>query len=62
MKKLLFIIIVILLTPIYLIIKFIKGAVELISEITQPFAEGISEMVDNMIKFWGKIFKFKEEK
>lgn len=62
MKKILFGIIVISLTPIYLIIKFIKCAIEIITELTQPFAEEISDFVDNMIEFWEKIFKLKEEK
>ena len=61
MKKILFGIIVLLLTPLYLFIKFTIGAMELITELVQPFAEGISDFVDDMIVFWKKIFKFKEE-
>lgn len=61
MKKLLFEILVILLTPIYLIIKVVKGAIKIITDITEPFADGISDFVDNMCGFWRKVFKIKED-
>lgn len=61
MKKFLFGIMIILLTPIYLIIKFTKGAIEIITDVTEPFADGISDFVDNMCGFWRKVFKIKED-
>lgn len=61
MKKFLFGIMIILLTPIYLIIKVVKGAIEIITDVTEPFADGISDFVNNMCEFWKKVFKIKEE-
>lgn len=52
MKKVLFAIIVILLTPIYLIIQFTIGIMELIADLTEPFADGMIELVENMTAFW----------
>ncbi len=56
MKKVLFAIIVILLTPIYLIIQFTIGAMELIADLTEPFADSMRELVENMTSFWKEIF------
>lgn len=59
MKRFLFIIFVILMTPIYLIICFfswfISGFVEIMTDITQPIAEGIEELIENMMNFWKKV-------
>lgn len=59
MKKFLFIIFVIAMTPIYLIICFlgwfISGFVEIMTDITQPIAEGIEELIENMMNFWKKV-------
>lgn len=56
MKKFLFAIIVILLTPIYLIIQFTIRAIEMIEDLTEPFADGMRELVENMTSFWKEIF------
>lgn len=56
MKKVLFAIIVILLTPIYLIIQFTISIMELIADLTEPFADGMIELVENMTAFWKEIF------
>lgn len=56
MKKVLFAIIVILLTPIYLIIQFTIGIMELIADLTEQFADGMIELVENMTAFWKEIF------
>lgn len=59
MSKFLFIIFVILMTPIYLIICFldwfISGFIEIMTDITQPIAEGIEELIENMTNFWKKV-------
>lgn len=51
-------ILVVLLTPIYCIIQILKKLIEFILEITEPFAEGISIIMNNMYNFW---FKNKKE-
>ena len=61
MKKLLFMIMILLLTPVYIFIKIAKFVIEALTEMTQPFADAMSDFVDNMCVFWKKIFKFKEE-
>lgn len=59
MKRFLFIIFVILMTPIYLILCFLgwflTGFIELITDITEPIAEGIEELLENMMDFWKKV-------
>lgn len=59
MKRFLFIIFVILMTPIYLILRFLgwflSGFVELMTDITEPIAEGIEELIENMMNFWKKV-------
>ena len=45
-------ILVVLLAPIYFIIQIFKKLIEFILEIIEPFAEGISIIMDNMYKFW----------
>lgn len=59
MKNLLFNILIVLLTPIYLIIKFIKGIMEFITYLTKPIAEGIYILIENMTEFWKNVFKKK---
>ena len=52
---------VILMTPIYLILRFLgwflSGFVELMTDITEPMAEAMGEFLDNMAEFWKKIFR-----
>ena len=52
---------VILMTPIYLILRFLgwflSGFVELMTDITEPIANGMYEFVENMTEFWKKIFR-----
>nr|DAQ62419.1 MAG TPA: hypothetical protein [Caudoviricetes sp.] len=62
MKEFLFGFIIILLTPIYLYIKFTKKVIEIIADLTQPIADGLEIFFNNMCEFWKKIFKIKEEK
>lgn len=65
MKKFLFIIFVIVMTPIYLILRFLgwflSGFVELMTDITEPIANGMYEFVENMTEFWRKILKGRNE-
>ena len=61
MKKILFMIMILLLTPVYIFIKIAKFFIEACTEITRPFADAMSDFVDNMCVFWKKVFKFKEE-
>lgn len=44
MKKFLFIIFVILMTPIYLILCFLGKFIELMTDITEPIEDGIEEL------------------
>ena len=59
MKRFLFIIFVILMTPIYLVLRFLgwflSGFVELMTDITEPIADGIEELIENMMNFWEKV-------
>ena len=55
MKKFLFIIFVILMTPIYLILCFLGKFIELMTGITEPIADGIEELIENMMNFWKKV-------
>lgn len=54
MKRFLFIIFVILMTPIYLIICFLEWFIKTMTDITQPIAERIEEFIENMTEFWRK--------
>lgn len=55
MKKFLFIIFVILMTPIYLILCFLGKFIELMTDITEPIEDGIEELIENMMNFWKKV-------
>lgn len=61
MRNILFSILVILLTPIYLIIQLWIGTIEICVELTSPFVEAIYDLVEDMTAFWKKIFR-KEDK
>lgn len=65
MKGFLFVIFVILMTPIYLILRFLgwflNGFVELMTDITEPIADGMREFFENMTEFWKKIMKGRNE-
>lgn len=60
MKQYLYMILVILLTPIYIIIKIFSGCIEFIFEVTESIAEAMGEFVDNMAEFWKMIFRKKQ--
>ena len=55
MKRFLFIIFVILMTPIYLILHFLGKFIEIMTDITEPIADGIEELIENMMNFWEKV-------
>jgi hypothetical protein len=57
MKKLLFMLIVILLTPVYFIIKISEKMMEFITVLTSPCAEGMCILIQNMTDFWKNILK-----
>lgn len=59
MKYILFIIIVFLLTPVYIVIQIFKKLVEYFSEILDPLITVINIFCENMFEFWAKKF-FKE--
>lgn len=61
MKKIFFTILVIFLTPVYLIICLFNFLFNWITDITEPIAEGISDLVDNMTEFWKKLFERREK-
>ena len=55
MRRFLFIIFVILMTPIYLILCFLGKFIELMTDITEPIADGMRGFLENMTEFWEKI-------
>lgn len=57
MKKNFFMVLVIFLTPVYLIICLFNFLLDWITDITEPIAEGMSDLVDNMVEFWKKLFE-----
>lgn len=61
MKKILFQIIVVLLTPFYLIIKIFNVMCEFAKELGSPVVDGIIYLIEEMTAFWKKIFKIKKE-
>ena len=60
MKEFLYMILVILLTPIYIIIKVFGTMLRWIFEVAEPMAEAMGEFIDNMAEFWKKIFRKKQ--
>jgi len=61
MKKLIIAIVVIALTPLYLIIKLMGSMFEFITYLVEPICEGVSTFFDNMCNFWRKVLKIKED-
>ena len=61
MKRFLFIIFVILMTPIYLILCFLGKFIEVMTDITEPIADGINQLFENMTEFWKKVMKGRNE-
>ncbi len=57
MKKLFFMLIVILLMPVYFIITIFLKLMEVITEMTSPIAEGMCILIENMTDFWKNIFR-----
>ncbi len=52
-------------TPIYLVLRFLgwflSGFVELMTDVTEPIADGINELFENMTEFWKKVMKGRNE-
>lgn len=61
MKRFLFIIFVIAMTPIYVILCVLAHIVEWLTDITEPIADGIRYFVENMVEFWKSVFKRRGE-
>lgn len=57
MKKLFFMLIVILLMPVYFIITIFLKLMEVITEMTSPIVEGMCILIENMTDFWKNIFR-----
>lgn len=57
MKKFLFVMLTIILTPIYIIVQIFKKLLELMFDITEPIAEAQYKLIENMMSFWKKLFK-----
>lgn len=57
MKRFLFMIFVILMTPIYLIICVLQHLIGWMEDIGQPIVEGIITLTEDMTEFWRKILK-----
>lgn len=61
MKKILFKIVVVLLTPLYLIITILNAICKFAKELGSPVVDGIMYLLEEMTTFWKKIFKIKKE-
>lgn len=61
MKRFLFIIFVIAMTPIYIILCALTLIIEWITDIAEPIADGINELFENMTEFWKKVMKGRNE-
>lgn len=57
MKDILFSIIVIILTPIYLLLCFLIKFIDIISDMTESFIDLASSLFEEMKFFWKKVFK-----
>lgn len=57
MKKILFVIIVMLLTPVYISIQLFKIVIDFLTPFFEPLIYVINLLVQNMFEFWEKIFK-----
>lgn len=57
MKKLFFMLIVILLMPVYFIITIFLKLMEVITEMTSPIVKGMCILIENMTDFWKNIFR-----
>lgn len=57
MKKLFFMLIVILLMPVYFIITIFLKLMEVITEMTSPIVEEMCILIENMTDFWKNIFR-----
>lgn len=57
MKRFLFIIFVIAMTPIYIILCVLAHIVEWLTDITEPVADGIRDFIENMVSFWKSFCK-----
>lgn len=55
MKEFIYLVLVIMLTPIYIIIKVFSTFMEFMFEIVEPMAETMQKAIDNMAYF-GKMF------
>lgn len=53
-------ILVILLTPVYITIVFLKNASELVQSLLKPIIGGINLLVQDMLKFWSKLGGYDE--
>lgn len=57
MKKL----IIILLTPAFVLIQFLKFTIDLLDPVTSGVAETMKDLFGDMYEFWKKIFKWKDD-
>ena len=57
MKEFIYLVLVIMLTPIYIIIKVFSTFMEFMFEIVEPMAEIMQKAIDNMAYFWKNVFK-----
>ena len=55
MKEFIYLVLVIMLTPIYIIIKVFSTFMELMFEIVEPMAETMQKAIDNMAYFWKNV-------
>ena len=53
-------IIVVLLTPVFVLIQIFKNMYDLIHPVSSGMAELTDELINDMYEFWKKIFKWKE--
>lgn len=59
MKRFLFIVFVILMTPIYLIIRILEHLIGWLDYFVEPIRDGMINFTEDMTQFWKKILKQK---
>ena len=61
MKRFLFMIFVILMTPIYLMICVLQHLIGLLDYFVEPIRDGMITLTEDMTEFWKKILKGREK-
>ncbi len=57
MKKILFVIIVMLLTPVYISIQLFKIVIDFLTQFFEPVIDGVNILIQDMLNFWKKYLR-----